>query len=278
MQTNRDVAEPEVVVEGGESAARSERTWRIATIAVIVLTLFVCLCFGGILVLNPFQPGGSNALAAPTATRRGAGFAATWTPTPTDTATPTAPPRPTATSTSTPTATATASNTPVPATPTRTPPPPTNTARPRPTNTPRPPTSTPVPPPTATNTPSYQFSVSSPTSYFNQGSMGVFGTVRDRNGNLVGDVKIEVIAPSGSGLEATTTPNFKTGSTDRNFEVSNADGLTPGTYAVFARIKVGSDYMVVSPSVTVNITPLNDACNKAGDACTQWWKIEFKQN
>lgn len=277
MQTNRDVAEPEVVVEGGESAARSERTWRIATIAVIVLTLFVCLCFGGILMLNPFQPGGSNALAAPTATRRGAGFAATWTPTPTDTATPTAPPRPTATSTSTPTATATASNTPVPATPTRTPPPPTNTARPRPTNTPRPPTNTPVPPPTATNTPSYQFSVSSPTSYFNQGSMGVFGTVRDRNGNLTGDVKV-MVASGTNAYVATSAAGFINNSTDRNFEISNANGLGSGTYIVYAAIKVGSDYVPASPSVTVNITPLNDACNKAGDTCTQWWKIEFKQN
>lgn len=277
MQSNREVAEPEVVLEDGEQAARSERSWRIATIAVIVLTVFVCVCFGGILVLNPFQSGVAGVVAPPTATRRGAGFAATWTPTPTDTSTPTAPPRPTATATSTPTATATPTNAPPPATPTNTPRPPTSTPRPRPTATRRPPTSTPVPAPTATNAPTFQFSVSSPNSYFNTGSLGVFGTVRDRNGNLLGDVKILVAAGSNAYV-ATSSSTYIHGSTDRNYEISNVNGMSPGTYAVYATVKVGADYAPVSPSVSVNVTGLSDDCTRAGANCTQWWRVDFKQN
>ena len=274
---NRDASAPEVVVEGGSE--RSERTWRIATLAVVGLTVFVCLCFAGVLLLNTNLLGlGSQGPASAASPTRRSAFAATWTPTPTETATPTAPPRPTATPTRTPTLTPIPTNTPVPPTATNTPRPPTNTPRPRPTNTPRPtatPTHTPVPP---TNTPTYLFRIEpAPVSYQNCGSLGVFGTVRDRNGNLIGEMRVLVAAPSGNAFVATSTGNYINNSTDRNFEISNANGLGAGTYTVFLATKVGNDYIPASGSASVNISPLGDACGSEGNR-TQWWKVEFRQN
>jgi len=101
--------------------------------------------------------------------------------------------------------------------------------------------------------------------------------VRDRNGNLAGDVKVMVVSGSNA-FVATSAASYINGSTDRNFEISNANGLSAGSYKVYAAVKVGSDYVPVSPSITVNVTALNDACTRVTESCTQWWQIEFKQN
>lgn len=105
----------------------------------------------------------------------------------------------------------------------------------------------------------------------------MFGTVRDRNGNLLGDVKILVAAGSNAYV-ATSSSTYIHGSTDRNYEISNVNGMSPGTYAVYATVKVGADYAPVSPSVSVNVTGLSDDCTRAGANCTQWWRVDFKQN
>jgi len=120
-----------------------DRVLEIVTILVVMMTIFVCICYAAIFrnpyaAFNPFKP--------PTATPWGMAqgpaptFPPTWTPTvtgtPRDTSTPTH--TPTVTNTPTPTGTSTPTSTRTPTvTPTRPPPPP-PTATPLPTATPAP--------------------------------------------------------------------------------------------------------------------------------------------
>jgi hypothetical protein len=264
---------PEVVVEELQAG---NNLLRLALIALGAVAFFVCACIALFLAYSQYTQNQALTLADITATRTRV-FAATWTPTTTDTPEATGTPRPTATTTRTPTTTPTETDTPIPPTDTNTPRPPTNTPRPRPTNTPRPrPTNTPVPPPAPTNTtaPSYQYSITSQRSYQNEGSLGIFGTVRDRSGNLIGGASVLVITSGGAGLVASTTGNFLNNSSDRNFEISSDPrygSLGPGTYTVYVATKVGSDYSQISPSVSVTIRPV-------GGGATQWWGIDFRQN
>jgi hypothetical protein len=122
-----------------------DRVLEIITILVVMMTMFVCICYAAIfnnpyVAVNPFKP--------PTATPRGMAmgppptFPPTWTPTATGipTVKPTATNTPTVTNTPTPTATST--------------PPATHTPTVTPT---RPPTATPVDTPTITPTPAPRY-------------------------------------------------------------------------------------------------------------------------
>lgn len=264
MQVTRDSA-PQVVVEG---QSREENRWRIATLVVLGLTVFACVCFGGILTVNSMQLGGIGAdNPSPTATKRGQVFAATWTPTPTDTASPTAPPRPTATDTATPTQTPTPTNTPIPPTATSTRPPPTKTPTRRPpTSTPRPrPTNTPVPPPGG-----FSLRITSVRTYPNCCSLGVFGTIRNSGGGLMGGVNVRVIPAGGNtGLQTTSSGGFIGGGSDRNYEFSNASGMGAGTYTVVAVDALGQ---AVSPSRQITV------CGMGNASCAQWVAVDFQQN
>jgi hypothetical protein len=266
MQTPGQNA-PEMVVEELQA---SNNLLRAAIIALGALTLLVCACFALFLAYNQYSQNQALALANVTATRTRV-FAATWTPTATDTPEPTGTPRPTATPTNTPTATPPPTDTPPEPTDTNTPRAPTNTPRPRPTNTPRPrATNTPVPPPPApTNTPvpSFAYRITSQISYKNEGSMGVFGTVRDRNGNLVVGMYVCVLGSAGHGYAAPTTTR-----SDRNYEVSStANGLPAGQYTVYLASSSSCGNAQQSPAVSINITPLDSGS-------TQWWGINFQQN
>src|SRR5437773_1305052 len=263
-------AGPEVVVE---EAQPGSNLLRLVIIAVGALTLFVCACFALFLAYSQFTQNQALALANATATRTRV-FAATWTPTTTDTPEPTGTPRPTSTTTQTPTDTPTETATPIEPTATRTPRAPTNTPRPRPTNTPRPkPTNTPLPPPPPTNTPtpSFSFSITSKRSYMNGGSLGVFGTVRDRNSNLVSGMWVVVQPSSGNARATSSSGGFLHGDSSRNYEISNVSGLGPGTYTVWLAHKIGNDYFQDSTGVSITITPLDSGS-------TQWWGIDFRQN
>jgi hypothetical protein len=248
---------PQVVVE---QQANSENRWKLATLGVLGLTLFVCLVFGIVLVFNPLQFGASLAAVEPSATRRGNTFAATWTPTPTDTATPTATPTNTPTDTATPTATPTETETSTPEPPTNTPRPPTNTPRPRPTNT------SPPPPPSA----EFSLRIAQSRSYPNCCSLGVFGTVRNKGGALMGGVRIRVIREGGNtALQTTSSSGYIGSGSDRNYEIANANGMGSGTFNVVA---LDSASNVVSPSARITI------CGLGSGACPQWFGIDFQQN
>jgi hypothetical protein len=268
MQTTSDNA-PEVVVE---DLGKAEERWRMATIGVLALTGFLCVCFSAVVVLNLTQSGAFQAGRAATATRVLAQFAATWTPTPTDTASPTAPARPTATGTDTATPTPTATDTPE-FTATFTPRPPTNTPRPRPTNTPRPPpTNTPVPhPPTNTPVPppTYALRVTQVKSAANCCSVGVFGTVRNNSGPI-GGIGMRLI-PHGSStaFQVTTLGRYFGNANDRNYELSTHNGIGAGSYTLVA---VDSSGNALSSSTPVNL------CAAGSTHCPQWVEVDFQQN
>ncbi len=255
-------SEPEVVAEG---PASSEGAWRLATLVVLGLTVFVCIGYAAIFLLDPFQSSARAALLNATPTRRGL-FAATWTPTPTDTNTPTPTTRPTSTPSRTPTITDTPppTETPLPVTPTpfstptatRTRILATSTSRPRPTNT-----STPLP--TSTPTPALIYHITSRRSYPNCGGTGVFGTVRDRSENLVAGVIIRLIQGNVA-LQTRSAGNYIR-TNDRNFEML---GIAPGTYTFVA---VDEDGRAISPSASVTISPQFENCepNQSGSQVVQ---------
>lgn len=116
----------------------------------------------------------------------------------------------------------------------------------------------------------------SPVSYANCISFGIFGTVRDRNGNLLGGEKVR-IAAGGNAYVATSAGGFINNSTDRNYEVNNSNGLAPGTYAVYAANAAGD---AISAAVNVKVMGLEGACGEDGKPTggTQWWKVELRQN
>jgi hypothetical protein len=264
VQVTRSSA-PQVVVE---EQSMEENRWRIATLVVLGLTVFACICFGGVLTANSMQFGAAGADSpTPKPTKSGQVFAATWTPTPTDTASPTAPPRPTATDTATPTETPTPTNTSIPPTATNTPRPPTKTPTRRPpTNTPRPrPTNTPVPPPGG-----FPLRITSVRTYPNCCSLGVFGTIRTNGSGLMGGVNVRVIpVGSSTGLQTTSAGGFIGGGTDRNYEISNASGMGAGTYTVVAVDAFGT---AVSPATQVTV------CGMGSASCAQWIAVDFQQN
>ena len=272
------VPEPEFL-DAEETSNRPNRIRLIATIAVVALALFVCLCLGGFWWLGFLGGGASVATPRPTSTRV-TSFAATWTPTPTETSAPTATPR--ATSTRTPTPTNTPTETPLP----------TDTATPRPTNTPRPPTNTPTPrpptntpvPPTPTNTPvpptatpSYLFRAVNTAKYANCGVRTLFGTVRSRFGDLYPNVRVSLISSSGAGLATTTINAYIRNSPDRNYEIdlnNPAPGLGPiaaGNYTFMALDFLNTP---VSQPFQIAIAGQSDNCG-AGGSGSQVWQIDL---
>jgi hypothetical protein len=258
MQATNDNA-PEVVVENLD---KSEDRWRLATIGVLALAGFLCLCFSGVLLANFMQSGTSQARTVPTAIRR-ATFAETWTPTPTDTASPTAPAPPTATGTDTPTATPTPTDTPQ-FTATSTPRPPTNTPRPRPTSTRRPTaTKTPVPPPA-----SFPLRVSQVRTFANCCSVGVFGTVKSGN-SLISGVNIRLIPHGASTAYQTTTDGFIGSGGDRNYEMSTHNGIGAGNYTLVVVDAFGN---AISPGTSVVL------CGPGSSTCPQWMEVDLMQN
>ena len=259
MLTTPDNA-PEVVVENLDKA---ESRWRMATLGVLALAGFLCVCFSAVLVLNLMQSGALQA---------GPGS----TPTPTDTASPTAPPRPTATGTATETATPTDTAT-APATMTFTPYP---TLRPLPTNTRPPPppppppvTSTPHTSSTATNTPAptvaYALRVTQVKTSTTCCSVGVFGTVRNNLNGAIGGIAIRLIRQgSSTAYQVMTTSNFFGSKSDRNFEMSSSNGIGAGSYTLLA---VDSSGRALSPSTAVEL------CAGGGHHCVQWYEVDLQQ-
>lgn len=171
-----------------------DRILEIITILVVMMTIFICICYAAIfrnpyVAINPFKP--------PTATPKHMAegppptFPPTWTPTitgiPTDT--------PTATNTPT------VTNTPTP----------TNTSTPFPTHTPTvtptsPPTATPVDTPTATSTPGPRYSITKfePISFC--GYTEFRFNVKDSRGAGKRDVKIRIWTDWGFDAYVTTDP------------------------------------------------------------------------
>lgn len=86
-----------------------------------------------------------------------------------------------------------------------------------------------------------------------------------------------MVAAGGSAFVANSASGYINNSTDRNYEISNANGLGVGTYAVYAATKSGDAYVPNSASVSVKVTGLGESCGSEGQR-TQWWKVEFRQN
>ena len=257
----------------------SDRAALIATLAVLFMTMTVCLCYGAIffapeLPLNPFPP--SHASIRPGqqgAVALGVGLG------PVVTATSGRPPTPTFPPTWTPTATSTATATPTPtftATPTDTPTPTdTATATGTHTATPRPPT---LPPPPPTATPSFTPWPTEPTSlwkgkllatYPNCGSTGLFGKVRSPAGNPIGDVWVHYWADGWDGAWAKSEGDYRGEAADRNW-----DGLLdirpkPGHwYAAIVAAEGSREYLS-------NTVEVDTSGHCEGHGAAQWAEIEF---
>ena len=98
--------------------------------------------------------------------------------------------------------------------------------------------------------------------------MGVFGVVRDANGNPLGGVTVTIF---GSSVPPVTSRNGIYGAaSDRNYEMNL---FQPGNYQVGV-----SDGAGESPKVPITVNYYDQCDVKEGQAGGQWQQVDFRHN